>query len=138
MNGSVIDIVVDDLVGITIPAMVGSFLPELRSIEIGRSDAEQCQRGDGEGQLQAKEIEYRLRRAPLTWDGLVAGFESHGGGRAAIFPFPPNVYDNTTLKLKPFDAHGNRLGSSSATMRYLTTLYEGLNNEKVAMVLKIE
>lgn len=78
MDGPVVGIIIDDLIGIAVPATVESFLPEFRSIEIRRSDAKQSQRGDGEGQFQAKECEHRLRRAPLAWDSPVAGFDSHG------------------------------------------------------------
>lgn len=80
MNGPIVGIVVEDLIGIAVPAMLGSFFPEFRSIQIRGSDTKQRQRGDGEGQLQAKQIEHGLRCAPLARDCIVARFDPHGGG----------------------------------------------------------
>ncbi len=80
VNGPIVGKVVEDLIGIAIPAMDGSFLPEFRSIQIRGRDAEQRQRDDGQGQLQAKQIEHRLRCAPLAGDGLEARLDSHRGG----------------------------------------------------------
>ncbi len=71
---------VDELIGITIPSMIGSFLPKSGPIEIGLSNAKECEYSDGQRELENEEADYNFWSAPLPWDRGKEGGNSHDGG----------------------------------------------------------
>ena len=49
-----------------VEAIIGTVLPELRAVEIRGGDAEECEQGDGERELDSHEDENGLWHAPST------------------------------------------------------------------------
>ena len=78
MNWSVVGVGVKDLIRIAVPAMVGSFLPELRAIQVWLRNPKEREGSDLNRQLEDEEADERSWGPPLPWDGGEAVFKAHG------------------------------------------------------------
>ena len=68
----VICIGIDDLVGVTVPSMVRSLLPETFAVEIGLRNAKESKSGDTERQLEHKKPNEEFGGAPMFGDSRKA------------------------------------------------------------------
>ena len=80
LDGVVVGDGVYELIGIAVPSMIGTFLPESGTIEVGLSNAKERKRSDGQGNFKGEEADYNLGGAPLPWDRGEEGRHSHGDG----------------------------------------------------------
>ena len=76
-SGLVVRIGIDDLVWIAIPPMTEAFLPELRTIQVGRRDAKKREGCDGQGQFKGHHAQEDLWGSPCARDCREARSESH-------------------------------------------------------------
>ena len=64
-DGSIIGIGIEYLNGIAVPAMIGTFLPQARSIQIRVGNAKESEGSDGKWQLCDKEYHQSFWHAPF-------------------------------------------------------------------------
>lgn len=84
MHRSVVRIRIQYLDRITVPPVVGPFLPQQRAVQIRRRDAEQCQRGHCKRQLDDKEGSERFRMAPFSRHGREPGWDADAHRGAGV------------------------------------------------------
>ena len=77
LDGPVVGVGVDELIGVAIPSVIETLLPEARAIQVWLSDAEQSERGDGEGEFEGYQAQEHPRSFPFPGHGGEAGAESH-------------------------------------------------------------
>lgn len=77
VDGSVICVGVNNFIGIAVPAMVGTFLPEPGAVEVRLGNAKESESGDFDGELDSEEIEDGARKLPVPRDGCVVVLYAH-------------------------------------------------------------
>lgn len=77
MDGTIVGVCVDDFVGVTVPAVQGTFFPQLCAVEIWLRDAVEGEGGDFEDELDDEERDDYPWGLPFPWDGFPAVCDAH-------------------------------------------------------------